>query len=93
MITAKVDTLKEPMDLLTGEDGGKGVVIACADLGKKSPVAMVKEVDEEKASCGDGLTEGLGVPIGELSHGRVRMLVIDRIGKLACGGTEAWRLG
>ena len=92
-ITAKTDALKEPMDLLTGEDGGKSVVIAGANLGEESPVAMVEEIDEEEAGCGDGLTDGFWLPIGELSHGRVRMLVIDRVGKLACRGAEAWRRG
>ena len=131
------------MDLLTGEDGGKGVVIAGANLGEESPVAMVEEIDEEEAGCGDGLTDGFwlsmllelheeeiltelsfgergriggevgveepdmtvigvasaigvvaqGKEIRELSHGRVGMLVIDRINKLACRGAEAWRLG
>ena len=54
---------------------------------------MVEEVDEEETGCGDGLTEGFWLPIGKLGHGRVGMLVIDRIGKLACGGAEAWRRG
>ena len=141
-ITAKADALKEPMDLLTGEDGGKSVVIARANLGEESPVAMLEEIDEEEAGCGEGLTEGLGLPmlfelheeeiltelgfgesgriggevrveepdltvigvasaigvvaqreeIGELSHGRVGMLVIDRINKVARRGTEVRRL-
>ena len=51
------------MDLLRGEDAGKGVVIACANLGEESPVAMVEEIDEEEAGCGDGLTEGFGLPM------------------------------
>ena len=68
-------------------------MIACADLGEESPVAMVEEVDEEETGCGKGLTEGLGLPIGELSHGRVGMLVIDRINKVARRGTEVRRLG
>ena len=49
-------------------------MIAGANLGEESPVAMQEE-------------------IRLLSHGRVGMLVIDRIGKLAGGGTEVRRLG
>ena len=92
-IAAKADALEEPVDLLTGEDGGKGVVIAGANLGEESSVAVMEEIGEEEAGCGDGLTDGFWLPIGELGHGRVGMLVIDRINKLACGGTEAWTLG
>ena len=57
-------------------------MIAGANLGEESPVAVLEEIDEEEASCGDGLTEGVWLPIGELGHGRVGMLAIDRVGKL-----------
>src|SRR6266850_3282919 len=117
------------MDLLTGEHGGKGVVIFGPDLREECPVAMLEDVDKKHPGCGEGLTDGLwrpmllelyeekvvaklslgdrgwiaaevlvdkpelavvGVPrsigvvtqgqvVGKPSHGRVRMLVVDRV--------------
>src|ERR1041385_7605530 len=51
------------MDLLTGEHGGKGVMIFGADLREESPVAMLEDVDKKHPGCGEGLTDGLGRPM------------------------------
>lgn len=49
-IAAQADALNEPMDLLTGEDGGKGVMIPGANLGEESSVAMQEKIDKEEAA-------------------------------------------
>ena len=142
-VTAQADVPEELTDLLAGEDGRKGVVIPGANSGEEGPIVVVEKIDEEEASGGDGLAEGLGLPvllkfyeedivaqlgfgegggitgevglekahlavigvpgaigvvaereeIRELSHGRIGMLVIDWIDKLARRGAILCRRG
>lgn len=50
------------MDLLTGEDGGKAVVVAGTNLMEDSPVTEVEEVEVELKTGGLGETDGRGLP-------------------------------
>ena len=51
------------MNLLAGQDGGKGVVIFGADLSKDAPVGFTQEIDEAHLGGGDRLSDGLGPPM------------------------------
>lgn len=54
---------EQVMDLLTGEHGGKGVVILSADLSKDAPVRFTQQIDEAHFGGGDGLPDGFGPPM------------------------------
>ena len=51
------------MDLLTSEDGRKGVVIFGADLREDGPGGLAEQLDEEHFGGGQGLADGLGLPM------------------------------
>ena len=51
------------MHLLAGEHGRKGVVIFGADLGKDRPVGLTEQLDKKHFGGGDGLADGLGLPV------------------------------
>ena len=51
------------MNLLASEHGRKGVVIFSADLSKDAPVRFSQEIDEAHFGGGEGLSDGLGLPM------------------------------
>ena len=61
-ITPKANRAEEIMHLLTREDGGKEVVILCADLGEDAPQGALEQLDKEEFCAGQRLADRLWFP-------------------------------
>ena len=62
-VTAQTDGAEQIADLVAREDGGQGVVIAGADLGKEGPIGVTQQLHEEHSGGGQRLAEGFGLPL------------------------------
>ena len=62
-ITPQANGAQEIMHLLTGEDGGKEVVILGADLGEDAPQGALEQLDKEEFCAGQRLADRLWLPV------------------------------
>ena len=61
-VAPQPDGSQQEGDLLAGQNGGKGLVVARADLRKDLPLRSAQHLNKENPGAGHSLADGIGLP-------------------------------